>query len=289
LLDWDFRAAAELMIRFVRMRTLSGFALVDGHRAVGYCYYVCEDDKGLVGDLYVSRAYLGNGDSEIRLLASALRALAATPLVARIESQFMMLSPNARARMPYPGMMRPFDRLFMLANASSLADLPEGRAAGVVEFSGWHEGELESAARLIARTYTHHIDARINDQYRSVPGARRFIVNILQYPGCGSFFKRGSIVARDRTSGRLLGVCLASLVAYDVGHVTQVCVDPDLQGSGIGYELMRRSVSAMVKANCRRVSLTVTTANVDAVRLYERIGFAAAHRFEAFVWDGVGR
>ncbi len=79
------------------------------------------------------------------------------------------------------------------------------------------------------------------------------------------------------------------MVAYDVGHVTQLCTDPDVHHTGLGYELLRRSLQSMVRANCRRVSLTVTAANLDAVRLYERAGFTIAHRFEAFVWDGVGR
>ncbi len=289
VLDWDFRASAELVMRFVRMQTLSGYALVDGNRAVGYCYYVQEDHKGLVGDLYVSREHTGSGDPEIRLLAAALRTLAATPMVGRVESQFMMLSPQARARMPYPGMMRPFDRVFMLADAAPLAALPEGKAASRAEFYNWHEREQENAARVIARAYAHHIDARINDQYRSIHGARKFISNILEFPGCGSFFLPGSIIALDPSTGRLLGLCLASMVAFDVGHITQLCIDPDLRRSGLGYELLRRSLAALARANCRRVSLTVTAANLDAVRLYESMGFLTAHRFEAFVWDSAGR
>ena len=41
---------------------------------------------------------------------------------------------------------------------------------------------------LIAAAYKGHVDATINDQYGSVTGARRFIHNIVQYPGCGRFF-----------------------------------------------------------------------------------------------------
>jgi ribosomal protein S18 acetylase RimI-like enzyme len=70
-----------------------------------------------------------------------------------------------------------------------------------------------------------------------------------------------------------------------MGHVTQICVVPSLKGSGLGYELLRRSLLALLEAGCRQASLTVTTANTDAVRLYRRVGFETAHAFSALVWD----
>ena len=79
---------------------------------------------------------------------------------------------------------------------------------------------------------------------------------------------------------------LASLLADDIGHITQLCVGPQFQGTGAGYELLRRSLAALVKAGCRRTSLTVTAANNAAVRLYERVGFETIRVFTAMVWDG---
>ena len=38
LLDWDFGKSAELVRRFVDMRALNGFALVDNGEAAGYAY-----------------------------------------------------------------------------------------------------------------------------------------------------------------------------------------------------------------------------------------------------------
>ncbi len=288
-LDWDFRASAELILRFIRMQSLSGYALLDGERAIGYCYYVQEDEKGLIGDVFVGRREIGAGDHEVRLMAAALRALAATPFVRRVEAQFMMLSRAARARMPFPGLMKHFERLFMTAGIGRLRQLPAGPGAVRAEYYTWHEREMDAAARLMSAAYARHVDSKINNQYGSPAGARKFIANILEYPGCGSFFEAGSVVALDIATGRLIGVCLASLVAFDVGHVTQVCVAPEVRGSGIGYEMLRRSIAAMERHGCRAVSLTVTAANVDAVRMYERMGFATRRVYEAFVWDGVGK
>jgi ribosomal protein S18 acetylase RimI-like enzyme len=81
-------------------------------------------------------------------------------------------------------------------------------------------------------------------------------------------------------------VSLASLVAPDCGHITQICVAPEVQGTGVGYELLRQSLTTLRDVRCRAASLTVTAANTQAVALYERVGFETIRRFSAFVWEG---
>jgi ribosomal-protein-alanine N-acetyltransferase len=75
------------------------------------------------------------------------------------------------------------------------------------------------------------------------------------------------------------------LVAFDVGHITQICVDPEWQHRGVGYELLRRSLLALSGAGARRVSLTVTSSNASALNLYARVGFRHHTSFDAFVWE----
>jgi len=286
--NWDLSASSEMLIRLIRMQSLTGFALAGEDRVDGFCYYVTDERKGLIGDLFVTGTGPEAAEGEIRLLAASLRALAATPMISRVETQFLMLSAGARARLPYPLLMQPFERLFLKLPASRAEALPP-RNGTAAEFYNWHPREHEAAARLIVSSYRDHVDARINDQYRSVAGSRKFIDNLLQYPGCGSFFEKASIIAIDAVSGKLIGLALASLVAYDSGHITQVCVLPEAQRRGLGFELVRRAATALAQANCRSISLTVTASNLDAVRLYDRMGFEVADRFEAFVWEGIGR
>jgi ribosomal protein S18 acetylase RimI-like enzyme len=83
----------------------------------------------------------------------------------------------------------------------------------------------------------------------------------------------------------LNGLCLASLVAPEVGHITQICVSRERQGTGAGYEMLRRSMTALADQGCRSVSLTVTASNTNAVRLYERVGFSTRKTFAAYVWQ----
>lgn len=284
-LDWDFGGSADLVRRFVQMQALSGFGLVFANRVVGYTYYVCEERKGLVGDLYVMQQYRSI-EYENLLLGPVLDALRQTPFVKRIESQLMMLSSPLARQLPLGRRAQMFPRNFMVTGLQGAPALSATQQTGHIVFENWAERHQDDAARVIASAYEGHVDARINDQYRSVAGARRFLLNIVQYPGCGNFFQPGSYVASDTLSGHLCGICLASLVSAEVGHITQICVTPDVRGTGVGYELLRRSMSALAEYGCRSASLTVTSSNTGAIELYERVGFRTADRFAAYVWDG---
>jgi hypothetical protein len=56
-LEWDFDKSAGLVRRFVDLRALNGSAIVEDGEVSGYVYYVLEDNKALIGDLYVRRAW----------------------------------------------------------------------------------------------------------------------------------------------------------------------------------------------------------------------------------------
>jgi ribosomal protein S18 acetylase RimI-like enzyme len=282
-LDWDFRPSADLVRRFVEIHALNGYALLAGGDAVGYVYFVCEEHKGLIGDLFI-REKFRTPESERRLLAAVVDELMHTRGVRRIESQLMLAQPGLRRGMPAAGHVHAFERNFMVYDLAgeSLRERPSDR----VLFDHWSERRQDEAAYLIANAYRGHIDSEINDQYRSAEGARRFLFNIVQYPGCGTFFQPASWVALDRKGGRLCGISLTSMVAQEFGHVTQVCTSPAMRGTGVGYELLRRSLESLAGTRARKVSLTVTAANENAVALYEKMGFRVLKRFPAFVWEG---
>ena len=188
--------------------------------------------------------------------------------------------------MPAGGFFKAYGRNFMRIPLELVAPLRPVPPADNIYFAPWEDWHQESAAQLIPDAYRGHIDSRINDQYDTVGGARRFLYNIIQYPGCGSFFKPASNVALERETGKLCGLSLCSLVAEETGHITQICVAGSHRGTGLGYELLRQSLVGLHKAGCRSATLTVTSANRDAVGLYERVGFETIRRFRAFVWEG---
>ena len=287
-LEWDFEKSADLVRRFMDLRALNGSALVEGGEVTGYTYYVLEDNKGLIGDLYVRRG-VRTLERENRLLESVLEAVMLSPQISRVECQLMMMQPLATRLMPRPKYLKTFERNFMRIDLKD-APLKEGRVRRPVYIEKWSDFYQEAAAQLIAAAYTGHIDGQINDQYRSAAGARRFLHNIVQYPGCGMFHRPASYAAFEASgaasAGNLCGMSLASMVAPNCGHITQICVSPDTRGTGVGHELLRQSLRALRDVDCGSASLTVTAANQDAVSLYERIGFETRRRFSACVWEG---
>lgn len=285
LLHWDFAPSAALVTRYVGMQALDGYVLMDDGEAVGYVYWVIEDHKGLIGDLYVRDAWRSPANENL-LMGAALGQMRRHSWIRRVEAQLLQLS--GRGSQVAPAGLRPnvYPRHFMLAATAGVsARRPLSLAPGVI-LDNWTMRWLDDSARLIGLVYHQHVDSAINDQYNSGPGARRFLQNIVQYPGCGHFSHSASWVALDG-GGRVIGLCLATKVAPDIGHIAQLCLAPSHQGGGAGYEMLRRSMSALAAEGCREVSLTVTASNDRAIRLYERFGFRAIYHFEALVWENV--
>ncbi len=281
-LDWDFGRSADLVRKYVEMRALNGAAVIESGAAVAYGYYVLEDSKALIGDLYVGRARRGTR-IEDAILERAFAEIAAVPGIRRAETQLMMTPWDSRPAPAFANLTC-FERNFMRLDLTR-ADLQEGRLRTPCYIDAWSDHYLDGAARVIAAAYDGHIDSSINDQYRSINGARRFLHSIVQYPGCGTFSGPASCCAFEALEGVLCGVSLASLVAPASGHITQICVAPAVHGKGVGYAMLRRSLAALRGMGCRSASLTVTAANKEAVALYERVGFRTIRKFPALVWD----
>ena len=280
-LHWDYRPSAQLISQFIDARALAGFAALDGARGVGYTFFVSEEHKGLIGDLFVSRACTGQG-IEGALAAHVIETLRALPRLRRIEAQLIPFGPDSLSRSLLDQKFEVHPRLFMHV------PLPQARLAATGQAPAalwcWDDRYFEPTATLIIRSYAGHIDSHINDQYQSLDGALKFLKNIIIFPGCGLFQPDASYAAMDG-HGQLAGVVLGSMVAPRVGHITQICVLPEWQGKGLGAHLLAASLEAFRRKRYDAVSLTVTGANLGAVRLYQRFGFTTVKRFDAFLWD----
>lgn len=60
------------------------------------------------------------------------------------------------------------------------------------------------------------------------------------------------------------------------GHITNVAIAPDHRGKRRGEILMQSVIQMMVKEGMERMTLEVRASNVQAQRLYERLGFVTA-------------
>src|SRR5437868_489976 len=119
-LDWDFRKSADLVRRFVDLRALNGCALLERRDVIGYAYFVLEEHKGLVGDLYIRRQSRSI-DAENRLLEAVLAEMMGTAHLARIESQLMMVESFAGRLLPGARFLKSYLRDLMVADLAQAA------------------------------------------------------------------------------------------------------------------------------------------------------------------------
>ena len=77
--------------------------------------------------------------------------------------------------------------VFLRAHDLGTAYGPPNDQLDGLELRAWKDSDFTAAGHLIAHAYEGHLDAIINDQYRSVAGSLRFLHNIVRFPGCGLF------------------------------------------------------------------------------------------------------
>lgn len=286
---WDYTRSVDLLIEYLDSRILPGYVALDaGHHILGYTFCVFEAEKAVIGDIYAfGEAQPSGNPISATLLMHLLEMLQATPGLRRIESQLLMYPAGALTATFAAHGFRSFPRLFMLAplNHPALATPPTTRNDHSLRLEHWQPEAYQEAAALIHRCYQGHGDAEINDQYRSISGAQRFLHNIIRFPGCGTFDTESSLLLRNAATDELVGMLLSSIVRHDAAHITQLCIHPDLRGLGLGHLLLHRCAEDLRRRGLTAVSLTVTEANQKARALYESLGFAPQTRFEAMTWD----
>jgi ribosomal protein S18 acetylase RimI-like enzyme len=289
LLSWDYSGSAEMILRYMDAKFLPGYAAVSRGRVFGYSFFVYENTKGVIGDLFVSEGENGADRQEVerRLLTHVIETLQQSPGVHRIEAQLLAHEAGAAAKPFQDQRFSRHARLFMsLPLSSALANDSKKTSGGEIEIRRWTEQDFQSAASAITAAYRNHVDSEINDQYRTLSGSLRFLNNIVRFPGCGSFDPESSFVALDRRSNAVAGVILCSRVRHDVGHVTQICVLPEYRSHGLGKSLLAATMNNLRHRSFSLLTLTVTEANSRAVELYRHLGFETKRVFDAFVWEG---
>jgi ribosomal protein S18 acetylase RimI-like enzyme len=286
-LSWDYATSAEMILRYMDAKILPGYAAIERGSIFGYSFFVYEQNKGVIGDLFVRDGGRSSDRHEVeeRLLTHVIETLQQSPGIHRVEAQLLAHHTGEVSR---PFLQQGFSRhprVFM--NFEIGSHRPTAPPLPLpFEIRPWSEQEYQSAAALITAAYRGHVDSEINDQYRTLTGSLRFLNNIVRFPGCGTFDPRGSFVVLERRTRTLTGLILCSQVRPDVGHITQVCVLPEYRSAGLGEAMLAASTRSLRDRGFHFISLTVTEANDRAIALYQRIGFESARVFDAFVWEG---
>jgi len=296
-LRWDYTPSVRLIAACLADKRLSGYALVADQRIQGYSFFLYEDQKGLIGNLFVEP----NGSSRehaLLLLDHVIETLKATPGLRRVEAQLPHFAlqelESCFERHQFATYLRRFMALRLKSRLSGSLPLTEP-LRGAHRFSStvpedfiiepWERRHDEEAARLLYHAYRGHIDAEINDQYCSLQGSLRLIENIVHLHGCGENVPQASLVVIQRDTGKLAGILALTAVRPTTAHIPQIAVSREFQRGGLGIGLMEASFRELGKLGFEEVSLTVTDLNVNAVRFYERLGFETFRTFGAFAWN----
>jgi ribosomal protein S18 acetylase RimI-like enzyme len=287
LLSWDYAGSAEMILRYMDAKILPGYAAIERGNIFGYSFFVYEQSKGVIGDLFVHNGGRVQNRREVeeRLLTHVIETLQQSPGIHRVEAQLLAHDAGEVAR---PFLQQGFSRHPRVFMNFEMARHPQTAPAFAPEFEvrPWSEDQYQASAAVITAAYRGHVDSEINDQYRTLTGSLRFLNNIVRFPGCGTFDPHGSFVVFLRRPRTLIGLILCSQVRNDVGHITQVCVLPEYRSAGLGVALLAATTRSLRERKFRAISLTVTQANDRAIKLYERIGFDSVRVFDAFVWEG---
>jgi ribosomal-protein-alanine N-acetyltransferase len=83
------------------------------------------------------------------------------------------------------------------------------------------------------------------------------------------------------TGVEVLGYVIARH-AWDTGEILNVAVEPDSRGRGIAKALVDGAIQLLETAGVATVFLEVRASNVEALRLYDGMGFAEVGRRERY-------
>ncbi len=275
---WDFDYAATLLNDLVATRGLHGVALLAGGEPVGYSYFVLDNQKAIIGDCYVRAPYDTPGNERL-LMAATLEALRKIPGVRRVEAQPMML------RYPYshPRALR-YERLYLELHLPETNWPVRYGIRNGYRLENWSWRHEAAAGRVIHDAYRGHVDAQINDHYQGQSTSTEYLRNLVSYPGSGKFLNEGSFLITDSGRGSLAALLCASEIQPGTGHITQLCVDRVSRGLGLGRGLLYASLAYFASQGWDWATLSVTTANENALEMYRRAGFAERTRLYAYVW-----
>jgi GNAT superfamily N-acetyltransferase len=278
-LRWDISDTLAALRRVLARGGVSGKAVRVGLETVGYAYYGMLGRLGIIAGPVLapewSRAAVG--EPLLQEIVDTVRRQG----VSRIESQCVATDGSWRCPAFERAEFRTYWREFMRLD---LSQAPESISPpALMHLEPWREEDLPAAAVVMQAAYEERVDVEINARYRTVDGCRAVLAQLLNQGGCGMFVAAASAIACHRGWG--IGFVVVTESAPRQGHLAQVVVHPDYQRRGVGRLLLSYSLAQLVALRFDTLSLIVSRANVDALRLYQTMGWQAVLVFPAFAWD----
>jgi ribosomal protein S18 acetylase RimI-like enzyme len=274
---WDYAEVSSAVLAGIERRTLGGCVADDAGRPVAYCYFMRDAGRAVVGSLYAAPDYRGRNVEE-ELLDHVLREAQGRRGHDRIECQTLFTTAQSadaafgRAGFASAGreyMLRPLSR-------------PIEPVESPLRLRPVRREDLPMVADIVHRSHRGTLDAALNLTYATASLCRSFVDTLVLRAGCGRFDPEASAIAENGRGP--VGVLLASHLSATNGHVCQVSVLPEMQGSGTGRFLLASAMLSFRRQGLAVSSLSVTVGNARAHRLYEQMGYVVRRGFAAHAW-----
>lgn len=144
------------------------------------------------------------------------------------------------------------------------------------QFVPFDEGLLRDHAQAKFQSFRCEMDA---DVFPCL-GVRDGCLRLMREITSRASFVAGAtwlVQYRDRPGGRAMPVGTVQGIEQDGwGAIQNLGIMPEHRGQGLGQQLMALAAAGFHSAGLKKMTLEVTTANVSAIRLYERLGFHKA-------------
>lgn len=85
--------------------------------------------------------------------------------------------------------------------------------------------------------------------------------------------------------GSIVGYSASVLRGFE-GHIISIAVHPNYRGIGIGEKLLRENIKKLRDLGAKRIVLEVKVDNIQALRLYQKLGFRIVKTLKNYYWDG---
>ncbi len=160
----------------------------------------------------------------------------------------------------------------------SLAELPvEPALPPGFRFRAWEADMLKQHAEVKYQSFRYEVDANVFPCLGDAEGCYRLMREITQRDG---FLPEATwlIEAEDLQAGVWRGAATIQGVRDRAGNgsIQNLGVLPGYRGKGLGGAILCRALQGFRQHGAANASLEVTSQNVGAIRLYERLGFRVA-------------
>jgi len=142
-------------------------------------------------------------------------------------------------------------------------------------FLPWHDSLLDAFARAKYLAFREEIDAELFPCLGDYRGCLRLMREIAERPG---FLPEATWLVLGVEPGRptrpaYCGLVQGSRDRHGFGSIQNLGDAPEHRRAGLGTGLLLRALDGFRRSGAARATLEVTAQNLDAVRLYRRVGF----------------